>query len=182
MVISKVQIVISFQEALKQLLDCARVSVGIKHKINSFPPDCYLLTWFFWFSQQFVCSNYFMVKASKQVRLCTHKEQTGRRGCSHNTEAQQRDCNVNSQSSVYACTAITRKQHVILAEMLCRLRSSLTTKEKYVENIYACDAKAVFMSWLLLVISGSSINTEPSSSYITPKYYKTDILTNSHQL
>lgn len=133
-------------------------------------------------SQHFVYPNYFVVKASKQVHLCTCKEQTGKRGRSHDAEAQQRDRNINSQSSVYACIAITRKQHVILAEMLCRLSSSFKTKEKYVESIYACDAKALLMSWLLHAVSGSSINTEPSSSYITPKYYKTDLLTNSHQL
>jgi len=75
-----------------------------------------------------------------------------------------------------------KKQHVILAEMLFRLSSSYKTKEKYAENIYVCDATAVFMSWLIHEISGSFKNTEPSSSYITPRYYKADIITNPHLL
>lgn len=71
---------------------------------------------------------------------------------------------------------------MILAEMLCRWSSSFKNKEKYAENTHACGATAVFVSWLLHVISGSSINAEASSLYITSKYYKADILSNSHQL
>lgn len=125
----------------------------------------------------FVCSIYLMVKASNDIPACTRNRSVRRRR-SHSTG----DRNINSWCSVNACTAMTRKQHVILAEMLCRLSSSFKTKEKYAENIYACDATAVFMSWLLHVLSSSTINTEPSSSYITPKYYKAVTLTNSHQL
>lgn len=126
----------------------------------------------------FVCLNYFMVKT---IPARTRNSLVGR-GHSQNTEAQQGEHNINSWCSVYACTAMTRRQHVILAEMLCRLNSLFKNKEKYAENIHACDATAVFMSWLLHAISGSSINAEPSSSYITPKYYKAVILSNSHQL
>lgn len=206
MVVSKVQIIVSCQEALKQILDCTKVSICIKHKINSFLVDYYLLTWFSgWHNRRYNLQNITVVTEKKaetngsvvclfvqnvlwlkQARTSLHAQGLDRWGEDVATTLKPSKEIVTLIPSALCMPSqlwlVVKKQHVILAEMFCMLSSSFKTKEKYAENTYACDAMAVFMNWLLHEISGSFKNTEPSSSYITPRYYKADILTNSHQL